>query len=202
MLKEVSLLKPFQTRKYTSERKLAWDEVASNINLLITTGEVKGRGCADRYEILKSNFKRKNNAEIRASGIAPDEPTEAELLLEDLAELEADFELEQLATKEKEKLQKEKEKQDGEEVRNASMESLGETSSRKRKRSKNNDSSDVLEYLSNKRDKELELKEKELELKSRELDIREKELALQKETIQSFFQMQTALIEKLVEKLG
>ena len=91
--------------------------------------------------------------------IAPDEPTETELLLEDLAEEEADFELEQLATREKERLQKEKEKEDGEDVRNASMESLGETTSR-RKRSKNNDSSDVLEYLSSKRDKELELKER------------------------------------------
>ena len=92
------MVKPYEKRKFTTERRVAWDDVASNLNLLLTTGEVKGRGCADRYETLKSNLKRKNNQEIRSSGIAPDEPTEAEVLLEDLVEQEADHELEQLAT--------------------------------------------------------------------------------------------------------
>ena len=145
------------------------------------------------------------SAEERASGIAPDEPTEVELMLEDLLEREADHELNLISDQEKEKRRKEKEKKDAEEIRNVSLETMGETSNRrgkKRKSSCQSNTSEVIEFLSTKCQHDRELKEREIAVKERELDIRERELAMQKECMEKFLYIHQTLLEKLVEKLG
>ena len=50
---------------------------------------VTERGVQDRYRLLSGRFKRKNNAERRASGINPDF-SELDSLLQDVIDLERD----------------------------------------------------------------------------------------------------------------
>ena len=63
----------------SNERKEEWKKIASNVNAMVN-GKVTNRVCNERYEKLKKDYKTKIGAEERASGIAPDEPTEGERL--------------------------------------------------------------------------------------------------------------------------
>ena len=70
---------------FSKERKQTWEIIASNVNVMVN-GKLTSRACNERYEKLKKNYKTKRGAEERASGIAPDEPTECEKLLDDSME--------------------------------------------------------------------------------------------------------------------
>lgn len=220
LLKNIIIEEPYKGKNISKERNILWNTVAENVNLVINTGKVTSRSCSERYEILKSHHKKKRAEEERASGIAPEEPTECELMLDDLLECEEDVELMRVAEKESENQRKDREKEQAEEMRNRSMESMGETMERdgraRGKKRKSGEVVEVVEYLKRKSDnekevrmKENELREGEIENKKRELDLRERELELQRafmersnSNMEAVLQMQQVLMEKLVEKLG
>ena len=85
LMKEVAIKEPDKTKTFSKERKQTWEIIASNVNVMVN-GKLTSRACNERYEKLKKNYKTKRGAEERASGIAPDEPTECEKLLNDLME--------------------------------------------------------------------------------------------------------------------
>lgn len=223
LLKNIIIEEPYKTKKFSKERKILWDTIAENVNHVIRSGKVTSRGCSERYDTIKSHHKRKRAEEEKASGIAPVEPTECEILLDDLLECEEDVELMRGAEKESENQRKDRERKQAEEMRNRSMESMGETMERdggrargKKRKSASGEIVELMEYLKRKsenekevRMKETELREVEIENKKRELDLREQELESQRAfmersyaNMEAILQMQQGLMEKLVEKLG
>ena len=183
----------------------------------MVNGKLTSRACNERYEKLKKNYKTKRGAEERASGIAPDEPTECEKLLDDLMEREADVEVMKNIEQESEKNKKDREIAQAKEIRERSMETIGETMDRGKgkKRKSSTEIGDLMEHLRKKSENEREmrmkvneLKEKEIENRRRELDLRETELELQRECMErscanmrAILGMQQALMDKLVEKI-
>ena len=68
-----------------------WEHVATKLQ---EHGlDVSRRSVRDRYNLIKDNIKRKNNLEMKQSGIAPEmTPSETEMtqIVESLVEVEAD----------------------------------------------------------------------------------------------------------------
>lgn len=123
LCREVEFLNPFQYKDRTRERGKVWEDVATKLQ---GHGiDVSRRAVRDRYNTIKDNIKRKNNLEMKQSGIAPElTPSETEVtqIVESLVEVEAD-------TKEQE-TEEEKKKVDGVEIRKRALESFTETRKR------------------------------------------------------------------------
>ena len=133
------------------------------------------RAVRDRYQLLSKKFKNKMAEEEQASGISP-EMTETDKLLEQIVEQFEESERDAGEQSEKNDQNKENERKKAEEMRNRSMEKLGETQKRKataedgqqttpRKRSSG---SETLVYLREKAEREFELRQEELEVKKKE----------------------------------
>ena len=60
LLKEVIVEEPYKTKKFSKERKQAWETIASNVNVMVN-GKVTSRACNERYEKLKNEYKKKRS---------------------------------------------------------------------------------------------------------------------------------------------
>ena len=97
LLREMMVQNPFAHRHGTQERGKVWTEVAAALQPLQQGPKavLNARAVRDKYKCLKDKLKQKNNKEIAASGISPEETdTEKEIreLIEQLEEMEADAE--------------------------------------------------------------------------------------------------------------
>jgi hypothetical protein len=128
--------RPFVYKKQTSARAKAWDDICDNLKELPSFLFVTPRSCRERYAILISKFKKKNNAEIKATGIECDY-NELDNLLQDLTDMENDatdtLDLESRKLKETE----ESKREIALTMRKRAMESQGETNVRESKEPKN-----------------------------------------------------------------
>ena len=150
----------------------------------------------DRYASLEKKYKKKVREETLASGISCEE-NEVDLGMEEIVSLfyEADIGHERVEAEKKQKL--EEEANQAAEVRQQSLESFGETRKRsesaysegtctKRKRSSG---SDMVLYLSDKSERETELKKRELEIMQlqtvKDHELRESDMKLRKEAMEA-----------------
>ena len=171
---EVQLLEPFRYPKRSKERGEIWGRIALNLNSVNSSKfKVSKRSVRDRFTLLQTKYKEKIREEERASGIDCEE-TQLDAALEEITEKERAADLERNDKAGVVNKENESEKESAEEVREQAMERLGKTqkinadsgkgkSSKYRKRS-----SDAVEYLKEKFQKEKELRKEEIELKRNE----------------------------------
>ena len=173
-MKEVVLNEPYAKKRWTKERGKIWSDIAAFLNNLNSGFNVDQRGVSDRYEKLKSEFIKKNRNELNASGIAPEPLSPVEILLEDVIEKENVFNEEREKEREEENKRKQADRQNAEEMRQRSMETVGETSVRdqdddgRQGRKRKLNSSEMVSFFKAKAEKDHELKLRELELRERE----------------------------------
>ena len=179
LLREMFSERPWTKRGGSTDRSLSWERIADVLNLL-DGFNINQRSVRDRFTHLLNKYKQKRAAEHRASGIVP-EHTQLDDYLEELDSLFSEAEREKDDDNKKKREKTEEDKLKAIEFRQLSMETFSETRKRNlegspvennAKRSRKND---VLNYLAEKNEKELDLKRKKLELKERELEIRKQE---------------------------
>ncbi|XP_048577829.1 probable basic-leucine zipper transcription factor K [Nematostella vectensis] len=155
---------------------------------------VDSRAVRDHLGNLIKKYKKQMRAEERASGIAPDEPSELDQLIKQIIELEETTVPEDSQRQAKEKANKAK----AEDVRLTAMERLSQTKKRdfkegdvdvepKRQKRKGGD---AIEFLKERADKNSELREKELNMKK---EMQQQQLQLQQkntEMMQAMVQQQ------------
>lgn len=140
---------------------------------------VDQRAVRDLYKILKSHFLQKVTEEEKGSGISPPELTPVGAALEAIIEKEKEFE-KQYSSEDSDKKEKaEKDRKNGDEMRQESLEIFAQTKKRKLSNSDENDietpevrknrrsGTDTLAYLKEKSDKEIEVKKEELQIKKK-----------------------------------
>lgn len=177
LLQEIVVSQPYKFKPSTRDRGQVWEGITARLNAteLFHDRLRNKRAVRDRYQLLSKKFKNKMAEEERASGISP-EMTETDKLLEQIVEQFEESERDAGEQSEKNDQNKENERKKAEEMRNRSMEKLGETQKRKataedgqqttpRKRSSG---SETLVYLREKVEREFELRQEELEVKKKE----------------------------------
>ena len=128
LCREVVNLNHFTAKKGSTPRSGMWDKFADVLNeCTVHKFRVHKRTVRDHVEILVNKHKRKVRAEEKASGIAPDEPTELDNLLDTIIALEesADVQLQEVSAEKGEKIESDRAK--AEDVRLKAMEKLSET---------------------------------------------------------------------------
>ena len=148
-----------------------WEKIAQILNqCTVLRFSVDKRSVRDHMGILVNKHKRKIRSEEKASGIAPDEPSELENLLETVIALEesADAESQELRAEKNEKCENNRAK--AEDTRLKAMEKLSETRKRlseseeeKPKRQRRS-GSDAMEFLADRARINYELKQREFKM--------------------------------------
>ena len=169
--REVVNLNPFTSKKGSTQRIGMWEKIAQILNkCAILRFNVDKRSVRDHLGILVNKHKRKLRAEEKASGIAPDEPSELENLLDTIITLEesADAESKESRAEKNEKCENDRAK--AEDARFKAMEKLSETRKRlskseeeKPKRQRRS-GSDAMEFLADRAKINYELKQQEFKI--------------------------------------
>ena len=182
---------PYNFKTKSSERGKVWESIAAYLNSLKTPEfRVTARAVRDRYALLISRHKLKQREEEKASGIDVPELTELDTLLEEIREREKIAEEKSDALR-NEKAKDENEKAAAEKIRQAALQTMAKRNSddsgEKPKKAKlRRSTSDAIEFLTEKSERERELKKEELAMKKRELDLaetRQEEAAQQQQTM-------------------
>ena len=150
-----------------------WQKIADNLNAVQDPHFiVEKRSVRDHIGLLIQRFKRKQTQELRESGATP-ERTELDDATEQIIAMEesADFQQQEINDENIEKVESDRRK--AEDVRKKAMETMGKTQKRnsvegnsKLKKSRKSGSA-TLEYLKERSQQDLALREEELNLKKR-----------------------------------
>ena len=209
MLREAVTSEPYNFKPKSSERGKVWESIAAYLNSLKTPDfRVTARAVRDRYALLISRHKLKQRKEEKASGIDVPEPTELDTLLEEIREREKSAEEKIDALRNDKKAKDEKEKAAAEEIRQAAVQTMAKRKSddngEKPKKAKlRRSTSDAIEFLAEKSEKERELKKEEFGIKKRELDLaetRQEEAAQQQQTMFSVLMNQMQQQQQLQQQ--
>lgn len=204
-VREILLYEPYNYRKGSVERKGIWQQIADALNIIEEPSfRVNARSVRDHLNSLLEHFKKKINAEERASGISPEE-TELDIALQDIMERLDEAEEEQSKQTANKKAKQEGDMQKAKEMRKRSLETFSETKDRSMeencsKRSRNN-GSETIAYLKEKAAMEVQLRKEELQQKAH---LKEEELKVRKAEQQQqlmMFQQQQATLMLLIDKL-
>ena len=179
MCREVLQIEPYQFKIRSPERGQAWESLAEKLNEnSCPKFRVTARSVRDRYNLLTKKMAAKLKSEEKASGIQA-ETSELDDLLGEILEKEK-------AAKEKLESDNQNDKAAAEDMRKKALERMGKTAKRKKesddsvpknlKKKSRRSTSYAVEYLKERADKEIGLKEQELELRKKEQDnIKERE---------------------------
>ena len=181
MLRMIAAEGVFSHKFGSRERGKAWQLVADELNGY-PNFTVSARSLRDRYSILSKKLKMKNAREQKESGGGGDqEPTETEVILEELAEIAECTEKQFEEESEKKKELNEQDKVKATEMRDRAMERFGQTRKRvgqdaeaddsKSEKVKRRSSSDTLEWLREKGVEDKKLKEEEAKQRKEELEL-------------------------------
>ena len=130
MLKEVATEGVFDSKPGSRERGTSWQKVANKLNSL-PQFSVNSRSIRDRFNNISRKLKAKLSRESNESGGGDmEEPTELEMLLEELLQLNEESEKKSHDQTEAKKETLEKERKQAIEMRERAMESMGETKKR------------------------------------------------------------------------
>ena len=167
MLREAVTSEPYNFKPKSSERGKVWESIATHLNSLKTPEfRVTARAVRDRYALLISRHRE----EEKVSGIDVPQLTELDALLEEIREREQIAEERTDALRTEKKAKDEKEKAAAEEIRQAALKTMtkrkSDDSGEKPKKTKvRRSTSDAIEFLAEKSEKERELKKEELAIK-------------------------------------
>ena len=194
------------THPYRSkERGDVWNNIAIDLNGLDHPRfKVNKRSVRDRLTLLITKYKAKVHKEENASGISCEE-SELDQALEEIIDKEklADEKSSEAKNKEKE------EKSPAEEHRKTAMERLsqtkrrnaeGETSGAHGKKSRRS-SSDVVEYLRQKQERESDQRKEEMELRKKELEASVEQQKQQNDMMKKFMEQQHQQTQMLLSLL-
>ena len=207
MLREMMVSDIFLFKKGSVSRGVAWDSIAEKLNQSDSPKfRIKDkRGVRERWLLLRRKFKSKERMEELASGIAVDDLTEKEVLIEELIEKE-----ETIGTL---PIQQKKDKDAAEDIRKKAMESMGET--RKRKSSGGSTDDDqprerktptkrcaqpLIDFLQDKTNADRELRQQELEIKKKEQENQQEMIQSMMLQQQQMNQAFLSVVHKLLEK--
>ena len=177
LCREILAVDLFKSKKKTTQRAQLWQQIADNLCRYDTpVFSVSKRAVRDRHSVVTSKYRKRMQAEERASGIDT-EQSELDVLLEELIERE------NLAEEEGNEFKRkvEEDKCKALDIRKTAMENLAQTKKRKvsedgketKKKSRRSDS-ETIEYLREKGEQELRLREQELELKKQQQEAESK----------------------------
>ena len=132
LIREILLYEPWKYKHGSVERGQVWKRIAESLCALEEPiFRVDDRSVRDKYNLLVKQFRKKENSERRESGIAPEEESEVDKGLRDIIEqFEESYNIHQADTFAKTQ-KMENETAEAEELRQASLESFGETQKRK-----------------------------------------------------------------------
>lgn len=206
LCREVLAMEPYQHPYRSKERGDVWNQIAINLNGLDHPKfKVNKRSVRDRLTLLITKHKAKIRQEENASGIACEE-TELDQALEEIIDKEklADEKSSEAKKKEKE------EKAAAEEHRQSAMERLGQTKRRnadsetdgaQAKKSRRS-SSDVVEYLREKYERESDQRKEEMELRKMEQQASKELQQQQNDMMRLFMQQQQQQTQILLSLLS
>ena len=207
LCREVVNLNPFTFKKGSTQRSGMWEKIAQILNeCTVLRFSVDKRSVRDHMGILVNKHKRKVRAEEKASGIAPDEPSEMENLLDTIIALEESSEAEsqELRAERNEKCENDRAK--AEDARLKAMEKLSETRKRsseseeeKPKRQRRS-GSEAMEFLADRAKMNYELKQQEFKMLQEQQALeREKMEAMAKQQLQTQ-QQQTEMFKVMQQQ--
>lgn len=164
----------FSFKKGSPERGRIWEQITETLNSAKTLKFClkEKRGIRDRWNLLQGRFKKKRREEEGASGIEVEEPSQKDILIEELCELE-EAALQSATSKNQDK-------KAAEETRQKAMERLGETKKRKKEddgvgelqaKKTRRSTSDAVSFLAEKMKVEQAFHQEELALKRREQEL-------------------------------
>ena len=201
LCEEVLVVEPWKHPYRSKERGDSWNEIANNLNASDhPTFKVSKRSVRDRLTLLQQKYKAKMRMEEAASGIDCQE-TKLDKALEEIIEKEK-------AATDARSLQddnKKTEKAAAEEHRNRAVERLGET--KKRNAEKQDEkaqtakkgrrsTSEVVEFLKEKSERESVLRKEDLELRRKELSQKEDMMKMLAQQQQQQTQLMLCLLAK------
>ena len=209
LCREVLAMEPYQHPYRSKERGNVWNQIAINLNGLDHPKfKVNKRSIRDRLTLLITKHKAKIRQEENASGIACEE-TELDQALEEIIDKEKLADEKSSEAKKKEKEEKE-EKAAAEEHRQSAMERLGQTKRRnadsetdgaQAKKSRRS-SSDVVEYLREKYQRESDQRKEEMELRKMEQQASVELQQQQNDMMRLFMQQQQQQTQILLSLLS
>lgn len=196
LCKEIVIEEPFRFKKGSIERGKSWTKVAETLNgNQEYKFSVDQRGVRERMETLKKNYRDKMKEEESASGIDVDDPSEIDSIVNEIIDIEKEYDEARESSKVNENAEADKEK--AQEMRKVAMESFGETSKRsegendsERKTKKRRSGNDAIEFLKEKAQLEKELSMEEIALKK---EAQEQEAARQ----QQLFKQQQGMVDTM-----
>ena len=180
MLREMLASEIWLSKAGSTERGEGWKKLADLLNRMERVKfDVSARSVREHFQVLYEKRRAKNREEELASGIAPDELTENETILDELISL-FDSAANEYRVADKEKADRAAvESSKAQEMRQQSLETFGETRKRKNGgegvgslgsgKKVRNTGKDTISLLRDRITAETEFRRKELELKEREL---------------------------------
>ena len=167
LCREVVFQNPYVYKKGTPQCSETWKKIVDVLNKCDSPQfNVDHRAIRDHINVLVNKYKKKIRAEERASGISPDEPSELDDLIQQIIALE---ESSPTDTCSKDKADKGK----AEDARMKAMERLSQSKKRASEGAKGGEdkpkrtrrkTGDAMEFLKERAQKSVEIREKELEL--------------------------------------
>ena len=159
-------LDPYQHPKGSRERFALWEKIAANLDGFHLTNQINfsvtGRSVRDSGTlVLIRNWKKKVQEERKASGIKVPPPTEFDQLMEEIVGK---------AGQDERKEKEDRERKVAEEVRAQTLERVGQTRKRQRVEAKDDkpvkrrSGGDTIEYLKERSQQQMRLREEELKI--------------------------------------
>ena len=206
LCREVLAMEPYHHPYRSKERGDVWNQIAINLNGLDHPKfKVNKKSVRDRLTLLITKYKAKIRQEENASGIDCEE-TELDQALEEIIDKEklADEKSSEAKKKEKE------EKSAAEEHRQSAMERLGQTKKRNadsetdgaQAKKTRRSSSDVVEYLREKHERESDQRKEEMELRKMEQQASVELQKQQNDMMKLFMQQQQQQTQMLLTLLS
>ena len=167
LCREILVVEPYRHKEKTRERGVSWTQISDNLNL-IPGFTVNIRAVRERFKLLEGKYKKKNNEELKATGISPD-ISELDTLLEEIIARIKEVTFEDDGNKKKEQ----DEKKLGEDIRMQAMETFAETRFRKpeddvpSKKKKRTSGNETVSFLRERMANEEAYRERELDLKKK-----------------------------------
>ena len=126
LCREILVVEPYTAKPRTFLKGQLWDKISENLNKLEEPKfVVVQRSVHDRFKLLREKFKKRMTAEKRAKGISP-EMSELDAIMEEIIELEDSY-TEEHINGSMEKMRKEQDKENANDIRLKAMETLRET---------------------------------------------------------------------------
>ena len=124
LCREILVVEPYKFKEKTREMGAAWTLLSDNLNQ-VSGFTVNMRAVRERFKLLEAKYKKKNNEELKATGISPEE-SEIYVLLEEII-----IRMKEIKFGGENKEKEQSDKMLGEEIRQQAWETYTETKKRK-----------------------------------------------------------------------